>query len=216
MNNKEVFKIWSPVGARWVEWIKPVLFISINDNIKTYSEDIEYKKISYIENIKKDTAIIVDYPGEDGINEGLSLAKIGYRLVPLYNGTVSQKDVVATIDNYEIQMKYITGAIELKKIEVEDNAPPAFLLDTNRLNRFKMNVSIFDNSWDIYEQDFPTSKYFLENGIKNIIVSSNKIEKDLKYILYKFQKSGIKLYHTDGYEQPKEIRISGIFLKEKI
>ena len=30
MNGKEIYKIYAPVGTKWVEWIKPISFISID------------------------------------------------------------------------------------------------------------------------------------------------------------------------------------------
>lgn len=27
MTGKDVYKIWAPVGARWVDWVRPVPFV---------------------------------------------------------------------------------------------------------------------------------------------------------------------------------------------
>lgn len=112
-----------------------------------------------------------------------------------------------TVNNHAIEIGLIQGASELKKMKIEENAPPAFLLDSNRMNRLKMNVSVFDNSWDIYDQDLPTAEYFIKNDINKIIVRGEKLNKDLKRILYKFQKKKIKIFFTNGYETPKEVYI---------
>ena len=66
--------------------------------------------------------------------------------------------------------------------------------------RYKMDESIFDNSWDLYYQDIPSAEYFLENEIDKIVVRSNRLEYDLRLILYKFQTKGIKIYLCDGGE----------------
>ena len=99
-------------------------------------------------------------------------------------------------------------------MEISNDAPPTFLLDSNRMNRFKMNVSVFDNSWDIYAQDLPSAEYFLKNGINKIIVRGEKIQKDLRKILYKFQKKGIKILYTNGYEEPKGVKIKKTLEKD--
>jgi hypothetical protein len=99
------------------------------------------------------------------------------------------------------------GASVIKKIALPPNAPPAFLLDSNRLHRYKRKVAIFDNSWDLYDQDLPSAEYFLSNGITKIIVHSEKLSKDLQKIFQKFPQKGIKILFTDGYEMPKEIVI---------
>lgn len=208
MTNKEVYRIWAPVGVKWVDWVRPVPFISINDNFKFWKkENFEILNIKYIENLQKDTAIIVDLSGNRSIEEGIGLAKIGYRPIPVYNGTNEQKGSLPTVNNNFIETGLIRGAIELKNIVLAKDAPPAFLLDTNRLNMQRMSISIFDNSWDIYDQDLPSAKYFLNNGINKIIVVSSKIQRDLRKILYKFQKEKIKIFLTDGYNIPKEVNV---------
>src|SRR5699024_2566784 len=96
---------------------------------------------------------------------------------------------------------------ELRNIQISNDAPPAFLLDSNRMNRFKMSPSIFDNSWDIYGQDLPSAEYFLKNGIDTTIVRGEVIQKDLAKILYKFQLKGIKVFLVDNFEKIKKVHI---------
>lgn len=215
MTGREIFKIWAPTGAKWVDWVRPVPFIQINDNLKIYENiDFTIPEINYINNLYKDTAIIVDLPGNESIEEGIALSKIGYRPIPVYNGTKEQEGAIATTDNHSIEVGLIWGASELKKTQISDNAPPTFLLDTNRMNRYKMNVSVFDNSWDIYDQDIPSAEYFIKNGIDKIIVRSQSMQKDLKIILYEFQKKGIKIFFTKGYgEEPKKVTIRKQIIK---
>lgn len=209
MTGKEVFKIWAPEGVKWVDWVRPVPFISINDNFKNYEVcDFTIPKISYMKKeLLDDTAIFIDLPSYNSIKEGLALVKLGYRPIPIYNGTNGQKGAMSIIDNNSIEMALIWGALELNKINVSDNAPPVFLLDSNRTNRARINVSVFDNSWDIYDQDVPPAEYFLKNGINKIIIRGDSIQKDLSKILYNFQKKKIKILFTNGYEEPKEIII---------
>ena len=78
------------------------------------------------------------------------------------------------------------------------------------MHRFKMNLSVFDNSWDIYPQDIPSKEYFIQNGINKIIIRSEEIRIDLNKILYDYQNAGIKIFFTNGYEKPKEIKIKKI------
>lgn len=96
MINKELFRIWAPVGAKWVDWVRPVPFISINEKTKLYTiENFEISNINYITNLQKDTAIIVDLEGNKSIEEGLGLARMGYRPIPIYNGTNEQERFIA-------------------------------------------------------------------------------------------------------------------------
>ena len=79
----------------------------------------------------------------------------------------------------------------LKEIEIPDDALPAFLVDKNRLQRHKIDASVFDNSWDVWPQDLPSVDYFLKNGINKIVVISDSISKDLKAIFKKFRRKNI-------------------------
>ena len=215
MKGKDIYKIWAKENLKWANWIRPVPFVGINENMKIYEiSDFVIPEIKYITEFEKNTAIIIDLPGNDSIEEGLAIAKLGYIPIPIYNGTDEQPETIATVDNNNIKLGLIKGALELEKIKIENNALPVFLLDSNRVNRYKMDVSIFDNSWDIYPQDMPTAEYLLKNDINKIIVRAEKIQRDLSKILYKFQKRGIKVLFTDGYEEPKIIKIKKVKDKE--
>ena len=206
MVGKDIFKIWAPVGAKWIDWVRPVPFIEINDYTKTNEFcDFRISNIDYIKEFSVDTAIIVDLPSYNSIKEGLGLAKLGFRPIPIYNGTNEQEGTISNVTNHAIELGLIWGASELNKIKISNDAPPAFLLDSNRMHRYKMDISIFDNSWDIYPQDIPSAEYFIKNGINKIIIRGKSIQKDLNKILYKFQQKGIRILFTDGYEEPKEI-----------
>ena len=208
MTGKEIYKIWAPTEAKWVDWVRPVPFVGINESFEGYEVDeFLIPKINYIKEPISDMAIIIDLPGNNSIKEGIALAKIGFRPIPIYNVTDEQNGATATVDNRAIKMGLIKGALELKKIEIPDNAPPAFLLDTNRMNRYKMDQSVFDNSWDIYAQDMPSAEYFLKNGINKIMVRGESIQKDLKKILYTFQTKGIQIFWINEYENIKQVRL---------
>ena len=113
---------------------------------------------------------------------------------------------MATTDNHLVVMGLILGSLELEKIKITNDAPPVFLLDTNRMNRLKMNKSVFDNSWDVYHQDLPTEDYFLQNGITKLLVISENLSKDLKKIFAQYPHKKIQILLTDGYEKPKCIK----------
>ena len=78
-----------------------------------------------------------------------------------------------------------------------------------------MDVSLFDNSWDVYPQDLPSAEYLFAQGICKVIVVGPDVAKDLKKILYKYQKKNIDIYWTDRYELPKKVKIRRPFFKDK-
>ena len=206
MTNKEIYKKWAPYNIKWSSWVRPVPFIYLDEKIDEFI-DFTIPHINYLKEVLPNTAIIIDINGVDSIKEGIALNKIGYYLVPIFNGTSSNK-AVSTTNNKVIEPLLVWGAFELK--EINDDALPVFLLDENRLNRYKTDRGVFDNSWDIYYQDLPSSKYFLNNGIDKILVRANKINKDLNKILYDYQKNNIKILFTNGFEPIKEIKIKKI------
>ncbi len=212
MTGKEVYKIWAPFGAKWIDWVRPVPFVQIDDeDFKIYkNESFNIPKINYINELKEDTAIIVDLPEYYSINDGIALSKLGYRPIPVFNGTAETKGAKATVNNHAVESGLIWGGIELQNVDLKQDAPPVFLTDSNRLNRYKLDVSIFDNSWDLYHQDLPSAEYFLENGINKIIVRGNKFNKDLNKILYRHQEKGMKIYFTDGYDEPQEVNLKKV------
>ena len=215
MTGKEVYKKWAPTGKRWVDWVRPVPFIGIDTPYQVHEFiDDSIPKIFYINNLSKDTAIIIDIEGVDSIKEGIALAHLGYRPIPIFNGTNPSIGVSSTTNNAMIEPLLVWGALELEKIVLEEDVPPVFLLDRNRLNRYKIDPSIFDNSWDIYPQDIPSPEYFLQNGITKIVVRGNQLSRDLKKVLYPYQKKNIKILFTNGYEEAREIKIKKIKEKE--
>ena len=215
MTGKEVYKKWAPTGKRWVDWVRPVPFIGIDTPYQVHEFiDDSIPKIFYINNLSKDTAIIIDIEGVDSIKEGIALAHLGYRPIPIFNGTNPSIGVSSTTNNAMIEPLLVWGALELEKIVLEEDVPPVFLLDRNRLNRYKIDPSIFDNSWDIYPQDIPSPDYFLQNSITKIVVRGNQLSRDLKKVLYPYQKKNIKILFTNGYEEAREIKMKKIKEKE--
>lgn len=221
MTPKEVYKIWAPAGKQWVDWVRPVPFMMIGQYTKTYGiSNQPLPKLHFLEQqeeplktilgfdewdkeLIEHTAIIVDMSGEESVRYGVALADYGFRPIPVYNGTIEQQGARATVDNQSVGMALELMSGELMNKEIKDNARPAFLLDRNRLNRYKLEDSVYDNSWDVYPQDLPTAEYLMENEIQCIlVVGGRKISRDVKKILAVYQKKGLKIYHTDGYERP--------------
>lgn len=205
MSGKDIFKIYAPNGVKWSDWVRPVPFVAIDTYNRKPIIDWYDRKVIFIKEYSQNSAIFVDLPGKESIEFGIALAYLGYRPIPIFNGTDEQQGSVATNDNYLVESCLINGSEILKNIKLRKDANPAFLLDSYRINRYRARESIFDNSWDIYKQDVPSASYFKQNGINKIIVVSDNIKRDLKKILLTFQNNGIEVYITDGYINPKKI-----------
>ena len=201
MNNKDIYKIWAPSKKKWVDWVRPVPFIAIkNNNIKFQPSNVLFPGLKINDAIT--TAVIIDLPGVESVEAGILLAKqYGYRPIPIYNGVIEQEGARATTNNTSISNALIWGAHMLSEMNLDDNAPPAFLTDKNRLQRYQIDSSIFDNSWDVYHQDLPSEDYLIKSGITKIIVISDGLSKDLKKIFSEYSKKKIQIFLTDGYKE---------------
>ena len=216
MLGKDIYKCWYKENNKWCKWIKPTLFVDLDNQILKNVVDYEIPHIYYIDKLRDDTAIIIDEDGDSSIKEGLALMNFGYILVPLFNSPYPLPNSKSLVSNLSIATLLIWGGTILKDKTVSDVAPPVFLLDKNRLNRYHKDKSIFDNSYDIYSQDLPSSNYFKNNGIKNIILKSDKINPDLNEILNKYRKNGLNILYTNGYETPKKAKLKKALKKHNI
>ena len=216
MLGKDVYKCWYKENNKWCKWIKPTLFVDLDNQILKDIVDYEIPHIFYVDKLRSDTAIIIDEDGDKTIKEGIALINFGYTLVPLFNSPYPLPKSRSLVNNSSIAALLIWGAAILKDKDVVDDAPPVFLLNSNRLNRYRKDKSLFDNSYDIYSQDLPTSNYFKNNGIKNIIVKSDKINPHLNEILNKYRKNGINILYTNGFELPKKAKLKKVPKKHNI
>lgn len=216
MTDRAYYELWAPLHMRWVEWVRPVAFIGLGAMARDISHlNFTIPTLPYVDVYDKNSAFIVDLPGQEGVLEGLALARFGYRPIPLYNGTNAQPGVRSLVDNRSIQLALAWGAAPLQTLDIAAVAAPAFLLDTNRLFRYKMEAAIFDNSWDIYDQDLPSPEYFVSQGIRQIVVRSDKVHRDLARMLYKFQQRGLTILFTNGISLAAKITIKKPPRKDK-
>lgn len=207
MNGKDIYKIYAPDNTKWTQWVRPVAFVAIDTYNRKPAFNFIGRKILFLDQYEKDTAIFIDLLGSESIELGISLANMGYRPIPLFNGTDEQVGSQATTDSYLVERSLINGSMKLKNILLSNDANPAFLLDSSRTNRYRVSESMFDNSWDLYKQDIPTSKYFKDNGIYKIIIVGNNVQRDLRKIFFDFQNDGIEIYLTDGYRKAEKITL---------
>ena len=215
MRGKEIYKIYAPNGAKWIDWVRPVPFVAIDTYNRKPIANFLDRKAMFLKKYQQDTAIFIDLPGKESIELGIGLAHMGYRPIPVFNGTDEQQGSQATTNTYLIESYLINGSQKLKNIELKNDANPTFLLDSHRTNRYRAKESIFDNSWDLYKQDIPSAEYFKQNGITKIIVVGETIQRDLKKIFLKFQEKEIDIYITDGYTLPQKVKLTKT-IKERL
>ena len=203
-SNVEVFKIWAPDNALWTAWAKPVSFMNLE---QIAFEDLMVPQADWATQSDPTAAIIVDLPGKDSVLEGFALARRGYRPVPLYNGVCySSVSTRMAVPMREIGAALFDCARELSTLRLPHDAPPVFLLDSNRMETRALPGD-YDNRWSVFAQDMPSASYLVSKGINKVIVRSDKIRDDLEHVLYRYQSLGLMIYKQDG-EDLREITVS--------
>jgi hypothetical protein len=111
-----------------------------------------------------ETAIIVDLPGAESVAFGAGMADVAHLITTFDNfphplGVTPSQNTLAA-------MLYYANEVETKQSKVAANAPPVFLLDSNRLANYTDEEKQFDNR---YLAKLPSAQAFKERGVKSII-----------------------------------------------
>jgi hypothetical protein len=209
----DVYKIWAPHKSIWSPWVRPVPFLDIEGVTGLFAGQMP--QVNYCDYIEDDTALFIDLEGTQSVLHGLACAIKGFQPVALFNATPPQENARALVDTKSITNLLYWGTSILKDLYIAPQASPVFLLDSTRLLRHKASISVYDNSWDLYDQDIPSAEYFMNHGIKKIVIIADKINRDLGKIFYKFQRKGIGIYVSDGFSKPKLVTVKKPPKKDK-
>ena len=198
MNREEALAIWAPEDSPWSPWTKAVLFSFMPDPMPEMrpSHGTEWKVP-----LLQDAALLVELAGANGVEVGISLARSGYRPIPLYNACPYGFDdmeagLPSVIDVVPIMRALERETTNLKSIALPYSAPPAFLLDANRKNAaFSPQLGWFDNRSIIRESDLPTADFLKRNGIRQVIVirSNPNLQTDLRAVLASWRDAGLAI-----------------------
>jgi hypothetical protein len=197
MNNKnsEAYKLWAPPGKMWSAWAKPVLFADMPGQADI---SITVPAQSILAEVKSPVAVIIDLPGKFSVEEGLALAAVGYRPVPLYNGVAGSEQSKTAVPVKELSEALAAGAGMLEAMDIQDNAPPVFLLDSSRSGTIPLDTDVYDNRWSVFYDDFPAADQLSNAGIREIVVFTSSRMTDLLEALYKYEEHGLNVFFTDG------------------
>ena len=188
------YKIWAPEYSLWTEWAKPVLFASSSSYKQGFT--MEMPKIAWLTTARFDTMVIVDLPGESGVLESLALARLGFRPVPLYNGVNDEKYMSSMLVRMEnIADALFNGSKILKELIIRSDAPPVFMLDSNRMAGGK-GPGKYDNRWCIFPQDMPSASFLTKQRINKVIVRTHNVQDDLLHILHRYQEQKISILQS--------------------
>lgn len=223
MTNDEmqaIYAAWAPDESPWSVWTKPVIFTYLTPSTVTPPAPWDDAGLQALK--PTDRGIVVDLPGEESIACGIALARRGFRPIPLYNSTIGEG--IEVLDLTPILNGLRWGANVLRELRLHPSAPPAFLLDSQRL-KGNPGPRMFDNRWMVFPQDLPSARMLRASGVQSMTVvhrseasGGSAVESDLRGILRLWQREGIELrtlHAPTGAEQDLTLRLSvGPFLLE--
>jgi hypothetical protein len=207
MDGSQLFEAWAPQESIWSRWAKPAPFAGAAPvlSAQPLPEMPVYEADPGPEPFDQPpldtwTAFLVDLPGERSVDAGLTLGRVGYRPVPLFN-TAYHPFAIVPVE--PILRRLRDGASELRSLAIPANAPPAFLLDSKRLDPSAPAApGKFDNRWVVFPQDFPSASFLLAQGIRRVVVLQEealqgKPRLDLAHVLERWRQAGVELYVQD-------------------
>jgi len=190
LSREETFATWAPSRSRWSVWAKPVLFANAVWEVSGQNPTIpDPGLLPHL----RDTALVIDLPGSDSILLGLALAKAGFQPVPLYNAA---DDPAELVDMSRISRFLVSGAKFLQGVTIREDAPPAFLMNSERKGNAVSVPGRCDNRWCIVPQDMPSADFLKAAGIRKVVLVSDKVRDDLAHVLFRYQEAGLELRRT--------------------
>jgi len=191
MTNEECFNAWAPEEGLWSPWAKPVLFAQpldgLSPGLRSWPDPQDYLWLSHATGR---TALVVDLPGVASVETAIAMARRSYRPVPLYNTSVGPS---ALVDVASLVQALVGGATTIRDITLSPDAPPAFLIDADRMRPgVPSNPGSYDNRWVVFPQDFPSGTFLRSRGIDEVIVMHDRgVQEDLAHVLLRWQEAGI-------------------------
>ncbi len=182
--------------------------------------------LSWASSPDEKVALVLDLPGEEGLLAGVALAARGYQPVPLYNAIPRQSgnlllDLVSPVTHpggtvvnvLPILSALSQGTAQLARLKLPFDAPPVFLLDSNRGgDGMRVQPGEFDNRSVSFTTDFPSANFFAAQGIERVcLVQRDRLQphQDLAHSLRRWQEAGFvierKLLNLPGPPERFEI-----------
>ena len=211
---RALFSIWAPDASPWSAWAKPVLFVQSEppEPVPMPAAELTHAIASGGALARSGrAAVVVDMPGAQGIACGLVLAELGYRPVPLYNATTGQGQEL--IDLNPIRSGLVEGAAALQVMRLPDDAPPAFLIDSRRVDGMPA-PNMYDNRWMVFPQDFPSARALMAAGLETVVLIRSDtlaMKPDLRWVLRHWKREGVAIKQLDpvtGTERSLDIDTS--------
>jgi hypothetical protein len=204
MDPRVIYETWAPPDGLWSPWAKPVLFAHLRESGTRPPVEIPEVRVEWKPASTHRPALVVDLPGLESIGLALDLLRLGYRPVPLFNACPDTGGIELEVAREVVPAQPLLSALlqvtdHLKSAALAPDAPPAFLLDANRLGMDKpIGPGVFDNRWVVFPTDFPSANFLAAQGILGVqVVHRGELPGDLLDVLQIWQRQGISLSQID-------------------
>jgi len=213
MTPEQLYAIWAPPESIWSPWVLPVPFAELTFRVAPTPAQISSYPLEWVrEGADHHFAIVADLPGADAIHFGLALLELGFRPVPVIDGSpgpsvgvVIPPDLsilehraqrsLSVVDMRGLLLALCQGVKPLQLARLAHDAPPIFLLDSKRMSGVPLDEMAYDNRWMVFPQDFPSARFLLTKGIKRVVFVHDTFQsqppEDLAHILLRWQEAGI-------------------------
>lgn len=230
MTPQELYALWAPDDSIWSPWVLPVPFAQLICAGAEHSTELPHFHLDWAPKGKTDVALVIDLPGESAIHLGLALLGLGFRPVPVIDGSPEPGDSIVaglpkhgnppTVSGVAVDMRGLLralcqGAEWLRRASLAADAPPVFLLDAKRMESGAKDVeTAYDNRWMAFPQDFPSGRFLRERGIRKVVLVharySKQPQEDLAHVLLRWQESGIGIESKFAWneEAPVALEVS--------
>jgi hypothetical protein len=200
MNALELFDVWAPEGAPWSLWAKPVLFAAQSPVPAFASQDWQAARAvtrgRWTPAALAETMLVLDLPGPVALALALDCASHGWRPFPMFHSCTGPS---ALVDNESIRAGLAEGALLLRDANLPETAPPAFVLDSRRVDGAPAPRR-FDNRWVVFPQDFPSAARLLASDLRRVLLVQDgrrEPRPDLAHVLLRWQRAGLEILALD-------------------
>lgn len=218
-SRQSIFDAWAPEESHWSAWAKPVVFATMT--IPTPGQIIEKQRVviptwNWIPeraSARDATAWVIELPGETAVMVGVAMALRGFRPVPLFNAAPPSRSMPSAINQTGMVQSLCAFADQVRSARIDPEAPPVFLLDSERMPTRKPALGAYDNRWLTFPQDFPSARMLGERGIVRAVVVTEpggRIADDLRHVLRRWQEDGVQLLRqsTQSPQQTEPLEVT--------
>lgn len=213
MTPEELLNVWTRHAGAWSLWTRPILFAQMSNEsaagstisetetgsrVKSALDSAFIKLLTTEPYASGHTILFIDLPGEESTWMGLAVSELGYCPVPVFNACTGPAEVIPQGP----MIAALQAGGHLLASRAATDGPPAFLLDSRRMTPARTPIvpGDFDNRWQIFPQDLPSSAFLTERGFNRVLLiqrDSRQPQEDVTHVLRRWQEAGLSIEVKD-------------------